>query len=87
AVGDRPMVRFIGHPDFGVTAPWVEHWAQVVAGWIGEGREPHCFIHLPDNRRAPQLARDFHRAVRRHTGGDDLPAFPAEAEPSQLQLF
>ncbi|MEO1084288.1 MAG: DUF72 domain-containing protein, partial [Acidobacteriota bacterium] len=87
AVGDRPMVRFIGHPDFAVSTPWIEHWAQVVAGWIAEGREPHCFIHLPDNRRAPQLAREFHRAVRRHTGDAQLPPTPADAEPSPRQLI
>ncbi|MEM1182902.1 MAG: DUF72 domain-containing protein [Acidobacteriota bacterium] len=87
AVGDRPMVRLIGHPDFETTAPQIEFWASAVARWIGEGREPHCFIHLPDNLRAPQLARVFHETLGRHLEQADLPPFPAESEPSQLQLF
>ena len=87
AIGRRPMLRLIGHPDFAVSDPWLRFWAGHIASWIDDGREPYVFIHLPDNLRAPQLARRFHQELARLRSIDDLPPFPTEAEPSQLSLF
>lgn len=87
AVGRRPMLRLVGHPDFAVSEPWLRFWAEHIATWLAEGRCPHVFIHLPDNLRAPRLARRFHDELRRRWPIDPLPPFPADAEPSQLSLF
>ena len=96
ALGPHPMLRWVGHPDEVVDQPWLEHWADVAAGWIGEGREPYVMIHVPNNVHSPPLARTFHDLLRQRLAerGDaelgPLPPSPAEAEgpePEQLSMF
>ena len=92
ALGPKPIVRLIAHPDFAVCEPWLERWAQILATWIAEGRQPMVMIHLPDNAAVPALARIFHGRLAALA---DLPAladFPGERaalpEPDpQLRLF
>jgi uncharacterized protein YecE (DUF72 family) len=63
-ITDEPIVRFIGsdHPD--TTAAGLREWEPIVADWLSEGRTPTFFVHTPDNRDSPTLARGFHDAVR-----------------------
>ncbi len=63
ALGERPVVRFIGQTDHAANPPFWEPWVTKVAQWVAEGRKPVVFIHTPDNARAPEHARDFHEAV------------------------
>lgn len=88
ALGPRPCVRFVGHPQLernrGYLAPWVDKLAQ----WVDEGREPWFFAHMADNREAPALARLFHLLLRERL--PQLPAlapWPAQREPQQAGLF
>jgi len=65
-------------------------WADQVAAWIAEGRTPHLFIHAPDDRHAPFLARQFHDLLGRRVDVGTMPAWPGESDPSeprQLGLF
>lgn len=96
ALGGRPMLRWVGHPDPDVCRPWLERWADVVAGWLAEGREPYVMIHVPNNVHSPPLARTVHDLLRRRlatlgeTEPGELPPFPADAEepePEQLSMF
>ena len=64
AAGPHPIVRVIGHDDPDVTAAGLAAWADDVAAWIDEGREPYVFAHQPDNLDSPALARRFHELVR-----------------------
>ncbi|SFA74600.1 DUF72 domain-containing protein [Azotobacter beijerinckii] len=79
-----PQVRFIGHPELAANDPFLAPWLDKVAAWIEEGRRPHVFLHTPDNRRAPELARRFHEQL-----GARLPGLPALAAfgGSQLDLL
>lgn len=63
ALGPNPVVRFIGQTDHAANPAFWEPWVAKVAQWVGEGRQPVVFIHTPDNERAPEHARDFHRDV------------------------
>lgn len=63
AIGDTPIVRFIGQTEADANPHWWSKWVPKVAEWIGEGRSPIVFIHTPDNAVAPELARRFHREV------------------------
>ncbi len=82
-----PQVRFIGHPELAANDPFLAPWLDKVAAWIEEGRCPHVFLHTPDNRRAPELARRFHRQLAvRLPGLPELAAFPGE-DGSQLALL
>lgn len=64
ALGERPVVRYLGRDDEGATVAGWQPWVPVVAGWLEEGRSPTIFIHTPDNDIAPDLARRFHDEVR-----------------------
>jgi uncharacterized protein YecE (DUF72 family) len=88
---DRPLVRFIAHPDIAVTAPWLDHWADQLVLWMGEGREPYFFMHCPNNAHSPSLARDFHARVLERAAGagirlPEMPPWPGEGERPGEQL-
>lgn len=64
ALGDRPVVRYLGRDDVEETIAGWQPWVPVVAGWLEEGRSPTVFVHTPDNVDALALARRFHDEVR-----------------------
>ena len=64
AVGDQPVVRYLGRDDVDATVAGWQPWVPVVARWLDEGRSPTVFIHTPDNDEALGLARQFHDEVR-----------------------
>lgn len=63
AIGQSPIVRYIGQTDGQANPTWWAKWVPKIAQWLDEGRSPIVFIHTPDNAVAPQLARDFHGEV------------------------
>ena len=75
-----PQVRFIGRPELEANDPYLLPWIEKVAGWIEEGRTPYVFLHTPDNHRAPELARRFHRQL-----SECLPGLPPLPELHQSQ--
>ncbi len=89
---DRPLYRWVGHPDSATNERWLAELAELVAGWIREGRTPYIMIHCPDTGRTPWMARRFHEILATtHPDLDpgDLPPFPTEraAADAQLSLF
>jgi uncharacterized protein YecE (DUF72 family) len=64
AVGNQPVVRYLGRDDVDATVAGWRPWVPVVAGWLADGRSPTVFIHTPDNDEALNLARRFHDDVR-----------------------
>lgn len=64
SLGTRPFIRYIGHPDLEANQPFLEPWLDKLTLWLNEGREPYIFIHTPNNRLAPRLARQFHRMLQ-----------------------
>lgn len=87
----RPFARIIGRNRIPDVQPWIAEWADVVAGWIGDGLSPLVFTHTPDDRFAPEMAAAFHEALRERMA--DLPPLPvwpgraSEAAPRQRTLF
>jgi uncharacterized protein YecE (DUF72 family) len=82
ALTSRPIVRYLGRDARQETVDGWQGWVRQAALWLREGRSPTFFIHTPDNADAPQLARDFHAAVRALV--PDVPPLP---EPHPLTLF
>ncbi len=83
-----PQVRFIGRPELEANQPYVEQWAQKVAGWIEEGRTPYVFLHTPDNILAPVLARQFHQHLMTLLPGlPPLPELDRGPQVEQLGLL
>lgn len=64
ALGKHPSLRFVGHPDAQRSLEYFRPWLRKVATWIEEGKTPYVFIHTPHAADAPELAREFHRALR-----------------------
>ena len=85
ALTDRPIVRYLGRDAAAATREGWRHWADVVTGWLREGRSPTVFIHTPDNADAPELARRFHDDVRARL--PELAPLPAPEPIEPLTLF
>jgi len=85
ALTDRPIVRYLGCDATTRTVEGWQHWLDVVAGWLREGRSPTVFIHTPDNADAPALARRFHDEVRARV--PELEALPQPTPVEPLTLF
>ncbi len=93
ALGQCPVLRFIGRNQLDKNALWVREWAPVINRWILEGREPHVFAHSADDANAPFIARLLHEQIRKlNPLLPPLPAFPGEltapqSSSEQLDLF
>ncbi len=81
AIGERPMVRFVGQNQAVAAGPWLDPWIDTLAEWLQAGRDAWFFAHTPDDREAPELARLVHRRVR-----ERLPPLPPLAEfPGEIE--
>ncbi|MET1077844.1 MAG: DUF72 domain-containing protein [Pseudomonas sp.] len=88
AFSSSPQLRFIGHPELAANDSFMAPWLDKVAAWIELGLVPCVFLHTPDNRLAPQLARRFHQQLGQRLPG--LPALPELSLPAaaeQLDLL
>jgi uncharacterized protein YecE (DUF72 family) len=84
ALTSRPIVRYLGRDSDAETIAGWQHWVDVVAEWLREGRSPTFFLHTPDNVDAPSLARRFHDQVRSLVPElEPLPS-PEPVEPATL---
>lgn len=84
ALGDEPIVRYVGRDDVATTVEGWQPWIDVVVGWLREGRRPTFFLHTPDNDDALGLARRFHEQVRAVVADLDPLPQPVEAGPTTL---
>ena len=64
AIGDTPVVRFIGQTESEANPEFWAPWVRTVARWLEDSRSPIVFIHTPDNAAAIDLARSFYGEVR-----------------------
>lgn len=76
--GPDPIVRVIGGDDPDATFEGLAAWVPSVVDWLAEGRRPYVFVHQPENRDSPTLARRFHAAVRAEV--PDLAALPTPVD-------
>ncbi|RXE46528.1 hypothetical protein B4O83_00340 [Chromohalobacter israelensis] len=80
STGRMPIVRFIGHCDMEINERLFTPWCERLALWIKQGKTPFLFVHTPDNRQAPQLARRFHARLSRCVTLPPLGDFPGERQ-------
>ncbi|MFA5676848.1 MAG: DUF72 domain-containing protein [Pseudomonas sp.] len=87
ALAQLPTVRFIAGMDNQQSLRWLEPWLGKCIQWLEEGRSPILFMHTPDNRRAPELARLFHAQLSQALADlPPMPAWPGELEQQQAPL-
>lgn len=63
-LSDTPVLRFIGCNDMAINQLYYQPWLNKIAAWLEQGKTPYCYFHTPDNRLAPQLARQFARDLQ-----------------------
>lgn len=82
------FLRYIGHPDMGLNAPFLDEWASQTASWLQEGTEAYVFCHCPDERLDPWLCRQLHQQVSKRVPLMPLPWDEADASATwQGRLF
>lgn len=91
---NKPFLRYVGHKTVQENIPRLTEIAAIVAGWIGQGKQPYVFIHSPGDQLAPEIAREFHQLLKQElTAGmiGEVPAFPGDIERAntgeQMSLF
>ncbi|MGC3874441.1 DUF72 domain-containing protein [Halomonas sp. GXIMD04776] len=82
STAETPIVRFIGHLDKTINERYFRAWSERLSLWIKQGKTPFLFVHTPDNRQAPQLARHFHSMLSSLQSLPTLPRFPGERQTS-----
>lgn len=85
--GEFALVRYIGHPDFELNAPFLDEWAERVAQWLAAGTTVYFFCHCPDERLSPRICRDFQRRLEKVASVPPLPWDELESGPQQHSLF
>lgn len=86
--GRRVMVRFIGHPQREHNERWLPRWAELIDGWLREGREVYAFCHCPDEDHSPWIARRLQLHLEER--GAPVPPLPWDQlrePPRQTRLF
>ena len=85
ALGDTPIVRFIGQTDPDANPEFWQPWVDTVERWLRDGRSPIVFIHTPDNVAALELTHRFYAEVRARV--PELAPLSPLAEPAEQSLF
>ncbi|MCH9686183.1 MAG: DUF72 domain-containing protein [Deltaproteobacteria bacterium] len=88
ATANHPIVRLVADPDLPRNDARIETWVEQTVQWIEQGREPYLFMHLPDDARAPVLARRLFEVLRARVDVGHLPGWYGERrQPRQVGLF
>ncbi|GHC28621.1 Uncharacterized conserved protein YecE, DUF72 family [Aidingimonas halophila] len=80
STGTRPIIRFIGHFDQARNDHYFAPWIERIKLWINQGKTPFLFVHTPDNRYAPELARHFYHQLATHLVLPELAGFAGERQ-------
>lgn len=87
--GERPIVRFVGQNTVAAAARYLQDWVEPVQAWLRQGKSVYFYTHTPDDRNAPQLARQFEALLQ--SALPELPRLPefmhGKVEPEQATLF
>jgi uncharacterized protein YecE (DUF72 family) len=88
AIGRTPVVRYVGDPEPERNRTALRRWAAIAVAWAREGRNPHLFLHHPDDGRAPALVRVLQQELHACAPGwiPPPPRWPAEGVQREEQL-
>lgn len=84
----RVMLRFISHPQRELNEEWLPRWAELIDGWLREGREVFAFCHCPIEDHSPFIARRLQELLEAR--GAQVPPLPwnqIDEPPKQERLF
>ncbi|GAC1355164.1 MAG: DUF72 domain-containing protein [Ktedonobacteraceae bacterium] len=86
---DFAFVRYIGHPNMVVNAPFLDDWAKQLGQWLTQDLTLYVFCHCPFEEHSPNICVELYQRV---TNLVPLPALPwqlekLDTEPEQNYLF
>lgn len=82
------FLRYIGHPQDEINAPYLDEWAGYLAARPAEETEAYVFCHCPAPDVPPYLARQFHARIAEKLPIPPLPWDQIEPDkPQQPRLF
>ncbi|SHF31576.1 DUF72 domain-containing protein [Vibrio gazogenes] len=87
ATANRPMIRFIGHPEIAENDAFFSAWIQKLPTWVAQGKQPYLMIHTPDNQLAPELSLRLYQQLQQHIALPELPSFPGADTDNQISMF
>jgi uncharacterized protein YecE (DUF72 family) len=86
--GSRVMLRFISHPEHALNDRWLPRWAELIDGWLREGREVYAVCHCPIEDHSPFIARKLQALLEaRDAPVPPLPWNQIDEPPKQERLF
>jgi len=60
---DFAFIRYIGHPDKAVNAPFLNAWAQQLGQWLTQGITLYVFCHCPFEVHSPDICAELYRCL------------------------
>jgi uncharacterized protein YecE (DUF72 family) len=78
------LIRFVGHPIVEENGDLLDEWADQAVKWLAAGDDVFFFCHLPEDRDAPRLCRDFHARVNTRYKLPPLPEWRVELQQGTL---
>ncbi|CCN89908.1 conserved hypothetical protein [Vibrio nigripulchritudo SFn27] len=87
STSNRPMIRFIGHPELEANLPFFQPWIKKLPDWIAEGKQPYLMIHTPDNNESPEFARRLYGELQKAVELPELAHPPALSDNKQISMF
>lgn len=73
STADFVFIRYIGHPQMEVNAPFLEEWRRFLTEQLQAGSSAYVFCHSPDNLIAPWLCRELHTQIAAQVSIAPLP--------------
>jgi uncharacterized protein YecE (DUF72 family) len=84
---DFAFLRYIGHPELGVNAPFLDEWAQQLGQWLQQGKTLYVFCHCAFEEDSPGLCAALYQRVQALVPLPPLPWQPERPTVRPMTLF
>ena len=81
------FVRLVLHPGRQGNGRYVREWVRRCTEWLDAGYRVYMMIHCPNNLHCPEMAREFHEALRASLRPDAPGPLPPWPLPEQGRLI
>ena len=82
ASGQQPMIRFCGHNKVAPNSVRLGDIVEQCSAWLDQELQPYIFIHSPDDKQVPTIARHFYERLQERGSRTLQTCRPIPAIPS-----